>query len=235
VQASTALNRELTSTYSQDFAMKLYGASLSPFVRKTQTILELKQLPYEQEIVVPGSQPADFARISPLGKIPALVDNDIALADSTVICEYLEEQYPEVATRPATTHQRAHARWLEEFADTVLAESAATLFFERLVKPALMREAADQAKIDIIINERLPQALDYLETQIPEQGFLFDDFGLADISIGTMFICAEYGDYQVDESRWPKLRAFIERVKQHPVVAKLLAAEQAMLKQLKGD
>ena len=99
--------------------MKLYGSSLSPFVRKVAAVISLKGLDCDHEQAMFGSLPRD---LSPLGKIPAFADGKLKLADSSVICEYLEEQYPAVPVLPKTAADRARARWLEEFADSKLAE-----------------------------------------------------------------------------------------------------------------
>lgn len=212
--------------------MKLYGALLSPFVRKTAFILDIKALDYEVVTVIPGSPPDGYEKISPLLKIPALTDGDLNLADSTVICEYLEEQYPAIATKPSTPTDRAKARWLEEYADTTAAEAVVGIFFERLVKPTLMGQPTDETRVAKLIDEQLPKVQDYLEQQLPEQGFIFGDIGCADISVVTLFINAGYADYVVNQQRWPKLRAFIDRTKEHPVLAKLLNQEQEMLAML---
>lgn len=212
--------------------MELYGALISPYVRKTATVMDIKGLNYELIMVIPGSPPEGYAAISPLMKIPALVDGNTKIADSTVICEYLEDQYPTIATKPSLPADRAKSRWLEEYADTNVSEAAAGIFFERLVKPALMNQPADEARVTHLIDELLPPVQDYLETQLPEKDFLFGSLGSADISIATMFINAQYGGYQIDQQRWPKLQAFIERVKTHPVVANILSKEQEILAML---
>ncbi len=76
-------------------SLTLYGAPLSPFVRKVRLLLAEKGLDYQLEAIAPFGQPAWYREISPLGRIPALRDGDLALADSSVICQYLEERYPE--------------------------------------------------------------------------------------------------------------------------------------------
>ena len=73
----------------------LYGASASPFVRKVLAVLAIKQLPFEHIQQMPFANDAEFKKISPLGKIPALKDGDITVCDSTVICEFLEDSYPQ--------------------------------------------------------------------------------------------------------------------------------------------
>ena len=71
-------------------AMLLYGASASPFVRKVRVVLAEKGLAYEREDLIPINVSPEFRKISPLGKIPALRDGERTLADSSVICAYLE-------------------------------------------------------------------------------------------------------------------------------------------------
>jgi len=68
--------------------VKLYGTPISPFTRKAMVValeldLKLQVLPRPEDA-------AEFRRINPLGKIPALVlDDGSVLIDSPVICEYL--------------------------------------------------------------------------------------------------------------------------------------------------
>ena len=70
--------------------MKLYGSPISPFSRKAMVIA--RELDLKLEILPRPDNAAEFRRINPLGKIPALVlDDGSALFDSPVICEYLNE------------------------------------------------------------------------------------------------------------------------------------------------
>lgn len=206
--------------------MKVYGARLSPFVRKVLVVLELKGLGYEQVDVFPGMQTPEFLKISPLGKIPALEDEALQVSDSTVICEYLEERYPTVSTLPSSPQERATARWLEEYADTRLMElCGGGIYLERVVKPMFFKQPTDQAKVDKTINELMPPVLTYLESQAPKEGFLFGDFGRVDISVISPIINATYAGYVVDATKWPVLAAYVERVRAHPVVVKILQIE----------
>ena len=68
--------------------MKLYGSLISPFTRKAMVIS--KELDIKLQLVPRPEDAAEFRRINPLGKIPALVlDDGSVLIDSPVICEYL--------------------------------------------------------------------------------------------------------------------------------------------------
>lgn len=210
--------------------MKVHGALISPFVRKVVVALKLKGLDYELVNVIPGATPDDYKSISPLNKIPAFEDGDTAMCDSSVICEYLEEQYPDIPLRPNTAALRAKSRWLEEYSDSKLVElCGGGIFFERIAKPLLMKQPTDEAKVTETIEVLLPEQLAYLEDLLPEEGFVFDEFGICDISLAGPFINAAYADYHPDPAQWPKLTRYVDRVKAHPVVAQVLAEEATMV------
>ncbi|MGV8547012.1 glutathione S-transferase family protein, partial [Pseudomonas aeruginosa] len=70
------------------------------------------------EAIAPFGQPAGYRESSPLGRSPALRAGDLALADSSVICQYLEERYPEPPNLQGDAPAgRAAVRWLEKYAD----------------------------------------------------------------------------------------------------------------------
>lgn len=209
--------------------MKLMGVPLSPFVRKVAVIMEIKGLDYDVEPVMPGDTSEAFRALSPLGKIPVFVDGDFSLADSSAICEYLEEKYPEHSTMPQGLEERGHARFLEEFGDSKLVESASIIFIEKFGNPNLFGKEPDLERAAQAENELLPPFLDYLESQVPSEGYLFGNFTTADISIVTPIFNAAYGGYEVDASRWPRYAAFVQRVAEHPAVIKVRAMEQQML------
>jgi len=75
----------------------------------------------------------------------------------------------------------------------------------------------------------IPPALDYLETVVPETGWLVDGvFSIADLSVPSFFANARMAKYEVDAQRWPKLAAYLTRAWEHPAWGKRLAAEAAM-------
>ena len=81
--------------------LKLYGAMLSPFVRKVRMILALKNIDYEIDTnVSPLGVPEGYEKIHPLKKIPALVIEDdgreLALADSSAIAAFIEKPSGEI-------------------------------------------------------------------------------------------------------------------------------------------
>lgn len=208
----------------------LYGVSASPFVRKVLFVLATKELPFEQVRQMPFADDAEYRKINPLGKIPSLQDGDLTLCDSTVICEYLEEAYPEHRVYPADIPARARARWLEELGGGRVTELAAGIFFQRYMRAVVLKQEPDEALVEKIINKQLPPMLGYIESQVPEQGFLFgEDITLADVSLFSPFVNAGYAGYEVDPQRWPGFVGFMERVKAHPVMSRVLAEEAALM------
>jgi glutathione S-transferase len=206
--------------------MKIIGSFVSPYVRKVLACLELKGLDYRVDPITPFFGNDEFERLSPLRRIPVLIDGDVTLCDSSVICAYLDEAYPKPPLLPRHPNDRARARWLEEYADTRLGDLFIWgLFYQRIVHPAVWGEPGDEARIARTLAEDAPAALDYLETQLPPSGYLFGVMGLADISIASFFRNAEYAGFTVGAGRWPKVERFVGEVLGHPVFAKLLAFE----------
>ena len=205
---------------------KLYGVPLSPMVRKVLLALELKQIDHELVPVTPFRKPEGFEKISPLKKIPAWEDDKVTLADSTVICEYLEDRYPERALYPQAPEEKAKARWFEEYADTVMLPVLGTVFFERVARK-LVNQPADEVKVQEILQTKLPTTCTYLESQAPETDFLFGaDLQLADIALATHFINLSHAGVQIEPAEYPRLAAYIDRLFQHPAVAHRIAEDK---------
>jgi glutathione S-transferase len=211
--------------------MKVIGSYVSPYVRKVLACLNLKGLAYEIDPITPFYGDAAFEAMSPLRRIPVLVDGDLALCDSSVICQYLEEAYPGRPLLPADVKDRARARWLEEYADTRMGDVFIWgLFYPKIVHPAVWGAPGDAARIEKTLTEDAPSVLDYLEDQVPAAGFLFGELGLADIAIATFFRNAAYARFQVDAERWPRTAAFVARTLGHEAFGKLEPFENAQIR-----
>ncbi|RLQ22635.1 glutathione S-transferase family protein [Seongchinamella sediminis] len=209
--------------------IKVHGVSASPFVRKVLAVMAIKELPFEHLPQMPFTDDPEFRKISPLGKVPALEDGDLVVNDSKVICQYLEDAYPEPPVYPTDIGQKTRARWYEELGGTRIAELAAGIFFQRFMRPVMLKQEADEALVENLINNKLPPMLDYLESQVPAEGFIFGELGVADIALVSPFVNASYAGYTVDSERWPGFSAFYRRVVSHAVMAPLLEADAKAL------
>ena len=207
-------------------ATRIIGSFVSPYVRKVLACMNLKQIAYEVDPITPFYGNDEFERLSPLRRIPVLVEGDFSISDSSVICGYLDEAYPGQSLYPADPRDRARARWFEEYADTRLGDLLIwALFYQKVVHPLVWGEPGDQARIDKALNEDIPAALDYLEPALPADGFLFGQIGAADISIASFFRNGAYAGFEVDAGRWPRTAAFVARSLGHPCIAALLPFE----------
>lgn len=210
--------------------MKIIGSFVSPYVRKVLACLELKGLDYAVDPITPFFGNDEFSKASPLRRIPVLLDGDVTLSDSSVICAYLDEAYGGYALLPETPSDRARARWLEEFADTRLGDVFIWgLFYPKVVYPRVWGEEGDLARVETTLGEEIPTTLDYLEGELPETGYLFEQLSLADISLASFFVNARYAGYEVDAERWPRTARFVAEVLAEPVFEKLLNFEAIQL------
>jgi glutathione S-transferase len=206
--------------------VRIIGSFVSPYVRKVLACLNLKGVAYEVDPITPFFGNDEFERLSPLRRIPVLVDGDLVLTDSSVICAYLDEAYSGYPLLPETPQDRAKARWLEEFADTRLGDLFIWgLFYQRVVKPLVWSEPPDEERVEQTLRDGLPRALDYLEVQLPEHGFLFGRLGLADIAVASFFRNGAYAGFEPDAARWPRTAGFVERALAEPAFAALLPFE----------
>ena len=191
----------------------IIGSYISPYVRKVLAVLHLKGIEYRIDPIVPFYGDERFSRLSPVRRIPVLIDDRVTLADSSVICQYLEDRHPSPMLYPRDVAARANARWLEEFADTRMGEVFIWRLFNQLViNRFVWGEKADRSIVDRATNEEIPSILDYLESLTPPSGFLFGDVSIADISIAAFFRNAAFARYEVDAARWPKTAEFVKRV-----------------------
>lgn len=99
----------------------LYDHPFSPYAQKVKISLREKGLAYEAPMpggLGAGGAQGAFVDASPRAEVPALVDGDVRIFDSTIILEYLDDAYPEPAMRPKSAAERARVRMLEEVMDT---------------------------------------------------------------------------------------------------------------------
>lgn len=198
----------------------LYGAHLSPFVRKADALLREKGVPFELESVNIMPMPDWFKEISPARRIPVLRDTDVGeegpagtIPDSSAICAYIEQKFPEPAFYPADPYERGRAVWLEEYCDTELAMAIGLGIFRPIQFKRFMGEEPDVDTARKTYEERLPRRLDYLEGEVGDGPFLVGDaLTIADISLACQIAQFEFVAGPLDASRWPGVAGLVERV-----------------------
>jgi glutathione S-transferase len=99
----------------------VYEHPLSPYAQKVKIALREKGVEFEAKLpdgIGAGAAQGAFAGASPRGEVPALVDGDVKVFDSTIILEYIEDKWPTPPMLPASPAERARVRMIEEVVDT---------------------------------------------------------------------------------------------------------------------
>jgi len=212
--------------------MKLYSGPLSLFTGKVRIALDEKGLEYEL-LSVPfsrgkGYEPKhpEVLRLNPKRQVPVLVDEGLALYDSTLILEYLEDRHPVPPLLPADPAARARCRQLEAAADEILFPSVFELLQEVFYRSEADRDEARIARARQAIADHYAG----LERGLDSAAYLCGGFSTADIGyFMTVTFAANLGAPLADGQ--PKLQAWYQRVLGRPAVARemtrLLAAAQS--------
>ena len=208
--------------------MKLYQMNLSNFASKSRIAIYEKGLNVEMVDPPGGAGSADYKKINPLGKIPALDIGGQLIAESEVINEYLEDKYPENPLLPKDAEGRARVRGVTRFHDLYLEPPLRAVF------PKLFGQPLD----DKFIQEKMTEVqtrLDQLETALPASGqwAAGDSFTLADAALApTIFFMVNFlpafGTKAPTEGR-PKLAAWWGRAQERPSVKKVIGEQGAAL------
>jgi len=208
--------------------MIVFGPQMSPFVRKVLAFASEKGLSVERR---PGMGPTpdpDFLAASPFGKIPALMDGDFTVSDSSAIVAYMDKVGPAPLLIPVEAAAHAKTIWFDEFADTVLGPPVNSMYFNRLLAKRFGREpdlaAADKAEAE------LPRIFAYVEGVIPASGFLVEDrLTLADVAVASFFANLGHLQVPIDAKAYPKTGAYVSKILARPSFAPLLEQDRAYL------
>ncbi len=90
--------------------MTLYSGATDLHSHRVRIVLAEKGVPYEVINVESRGKPEDLLELNPYGSIPTLVDRELALYESSIITEYLDERFPHPPLMPVYPVARAKAR-----------------------------------------------------------------------------------------------------------------------------
>ena len=106
--------------------LTLISHKLCPYVQRAVIALNEKGVPFERVDIDLANKPDWFLKLSPLGKVPVLIvrsdDGEVAVFESNVICEYIEDTQTGAKLHPPDPLQRAQHRAWMEFGSTILSE-----------------------------------------------------------------------------------------------------------------
>jgi len=198
--------------------LRLYDHPFSPYAQKVKIALREKgqafEAPLPQGIGVGGAL-GEFVEANPRAEVPALIDGDVKLFDSTIILEYIEDKWPTPALLPASPAERARVRMLEEVMDTHYEAINWGLGEVRAFKRAT-GELAE--KIEARAAEQTQGYFTWLERQLGDrEWFNGDAFGWGDIAVVPYLNGSRGHGHIVPEGT--KLSDWLKRVNERPSVA----------------
>jgi glutathione S-transferase len=201
----------------------LYHLPLSPYARKVRLVLAEKRLPVELHVEKPWERRPEYLELNPAGTVPTLVeDNGMVIPDSAVICEYLDEAYPENPLMGDTIVERVEVRRLAAWFDgKFAAEVTQNLLGEKYMRQQARRGNPEPAAIRTGYTA-LRYHLDYLGWLAENREWLAgQNLSLADFAAAAHLSCLDYiGD--VDWRLSKPAKDWYARIKSRPGFRTLL-------------
>ncbi len=227
--------------------IELYTHPMSPCAQKVRIVLAEKGLDWtrhhvnlqEKENLRP-----EYLKLNPLGVVPTLVHEGRPVIESSIICEYLEDSFPNPSLLPAAPYQRARMRYWMKHVDVKLHPSCGTLQWPMVMREALMAKPEDERNA---ILEKIPEKprrerqkrlvkfgldapdvgdavriyrktiLDMENALADHEWTVADDFTLADICLAPYFqTLVQFGWSALYEKDCPRVKDWISRCQARP-------------------
>ena len=197
--------------------IKLYTFPPSTNSRKVRIALLEKGLEFERvnvDLSKREQKNPEYLKIHPFGQIPALDDEGFVIYDSTVINEYLEDEYPYPPLMPSDSEGRARARLMEDFRDTHF-----NPYFVHIIQETRKPEGErDEQRIQNAKTE-ITKGLDRIESELQDREYLAGPFSLADVAFMSNLELLDRFSIPVDANKYKRTVAWIDRLKARPSFA----------------
>ena len=211
--------------------IRLYDNAFSPFARKVRMVLEHKGLAHEVVDGLRKSTHDELQRVNGRVEVPALLHEGVLVVNSADIVAYLERVFPERPVYPADTAGFVRARAWERCADTTIDPICIDIsYWTWAERPDAMPDGLlDAARRDL---ERIYAAL---ETQIGDSEYVCGALSIADYALFPHMVSVGPLKAPIDPARFPRLKAWLKRMRALPICADDLARTRAYLADMAGD
>jgi len=210
---------ETVQQHQQQQELVLYAGWFCPFVQRCWVALEERGIPCKYVEINPFKKEPHFLAINPKGLVPAVEYQGQALYESIIICEFLEDAYPnhEPHLLPKDPYFRAHARiWID--------------YISKFIMPAYFRLfQAQTPETQAAALEEYMKALRVFSDQVRGPYFMGEEFGLVDIAIVSWIV----RDYVLKEHRGfsreavsAKFKAYADNLEKKESVTKTLSLKE---------
>ncbi|HYP70473.1 MAG TPA: glutathione S-transferase family protein [Variovorax sp.] len=196
----------MTRIYSGPLSM--FGAKVEIAAREKGVAFELVMVPFTKDDAYEPKHP-EVLRVNPVKQqVPVLVDDEVALFDSTQIFEYLEDRYPNPALWPGDIAARARARQLEQKSDEV--------FFPNVIKLFGLQDAMQSAPA-VAACAACARFYEELEDLLATREYLAGGYSFADIAFYMAHVFADRKGAGMTDAT-PRLVAWRDKVGKRPAV-----------------
>ena len=196
------------------------ACSLATRIALYEAGAEARYLEVDPKTKIVQNDGSNFREVNPLGLVPTLrTDEGLVLTENAAILQYVADRFPQagIATGPGMDRSRLH-QWLC-FIGTELHKG--------LFLPLLDKKAPPEAKAYAL--EKYVSRLDYVEDHLKGRAYLLDHFSVADAYLVTV-INWTMATPPIELAKWPALKAYYERLRTRPSVAKAVAEEFELYK-----
>lgn len=208
----------------------LLDVPLSPYAQKVKILLREKGIAFDLKPGNLGVNDPVLLKASPRGEVPALIDGDTAVWDSTIILEYIEEKWPTPPTMPADPAARAKTRGIEEICDGPF-EAA----IWGVAEVAVFKRAEGDLAAALLADAKATQSrvMAWLDGQLGDQPYFNGaSFGRADAAaFPHVNNCRGQRNPPPEGGR---LAAWLERCAARPSVQQTLAEQKAGIAEFKA-
>lgn len=222
----------------------LYTHPMSPCAQKVRIVLAEKGLKWQAvhiDLAAKQNLTPEYLRLNPLGVVPTLTHNDQPVIESSIICEYLDDSFPEVPLKPDDPWQRSRMRFWMKHVDIKLHPSCGALQWPIVMRPSLMQKSEEERQrlLDLIPEKprrerqkRLVKmgleapdvadavrvyrnTIELMEQQLAEHPWLVsDNFSLADACVAPYFQTLHQFGWQGFFSDCPRVLDWYDRCSQ---------------------
>ena len=173
--------------------------------------------PPTKKVLKDGS---DFRTVNPIGLVPTLrTDEGVVLTENAAILQYVADRFPQSGLGAAAGIERTRLHQWLCFIGTELHKG--------LFIPVLDRKAPQETKAYAL--EKNLSRLDYLDNYLKGRDYLLDHFSVADAYLVTVLNWTQ-AIPQIELSKWPAIKAYYDRLRQRPSIAKASTEEFTLYK-----
>jgi glutathione S-transferase len=207
--------------------MKLYSADGSPNALRSRAVLFELDIPAEVvslDMRKGEHKTPEYLRLNPNGKVPTLVDGDLAIWESRAINAYLAALRPEHNLNPTDPAKRAIIEQWNYWQAIHLGPAMQAVNFQRVLKRAFGMGESDEAAVAPQL-KTVAELLPLLDTALAGKTWIADELSLADFALATTFHMRKAAGLGVEA--YPSVTAWIERFETRPSWQKALAPIRA--------